>query len=174
VPGRAVLQLCFYICTTPMPFPQVLRKFSHPNLARSAPDTGNDASDNSNKPPRRRQASEAMPTMSRWWRAKRSSTTGHSSPSQPTFIHTPTSKAESPKSEDVVNVMPLSKKPLPSTAGVFVTNPDKASLPEMIPTGNLAPDKLAEAWDAIKDGPNVSSTGRRLDAIGVFFVPSFQ
>ena len=158
-----------------MPFPQVLRKFSHPNLARSesAPDAGHDSSDDSNKPTRRRQASEAMPTKSRWWRAKRPSTTRHSSLSQPTFAHTLTSKAESPDSEDGVNVMPLSN-PLPSTAGVFVTNPDKASLPEMIPTGNPAPDKLAEAWDTIKDGPNVGSTGRRLDAIGVSSIPFFS
>jgi hypothetical protein len=154
-----------------MPFPQVLRKFSHPNLARSAPDAGTDSSDDSNKPPRRRQASEAKP-MSRWWRAKRPSTADHPSPSQPIFTHTPTPKAESFHSEDGVNVMP-SSNPLPSTTGVFVTNPDKASLSE-IPTRSPAPDKLAEAWDAIKDGPNVVSTSRKVDTIGVSSIPSFQ
>ena len=167
----AVLQLL--LLTTPMPFPQVLRKFSHPNLARSAPDSGNDASDDSGKPPRRRQTSEAKPTMPRWWRAKRPSTTDHPSPSQSTYTHTPTSKVESPKSEDGENVMP-SSNPLPSTAGVFVINPDKAPRPEIIPTRSPAPDKLTEAWDTIKDGSNVVSTSQRLGAIGVSSIPSLQ
>jgi hypothetical protein len=154
-----------------MPLPQVLRKFSHPNLARSArPDSGSSASDDSKKPPQRRQASEAMPNTSRWWRAKRSSTRpstpDSSNPSGPTFTYPP---MPSPKSEDGTNTMP-SSIPLPATASELATSPDKTSSPEMIPT---VPDRLAEAWDAIKDGPNVSAS-RRLDTIGASSVPPFQ
>ena len=36
---------------------------------------------------------------------------------------------------------------------------------------NTVSDKLAEAWDVVKDGPKDSNKPRRLDAVGAFFVP---
>jgi hypothetical protein len=65
-------------------------------------------------------------------------------------------------------------KPLPSAASEFATNPDRTSPPEMIPTVKPVPDELTDAWDAIKDGPNLANANRRFDAIGVSSVPSFR
>ena len=154
-------------CTTPMSFAQLLRKFSQPNLAGSvAHDAGVDASDDSNKLRQQRQASEPMPTMHRFWRrTKKSSTTDRSNPSESTSIHPLPPKTESSTSEDGVIAVPL-PIPLPTTP-VFANNLDRVSPPEMIPTVSPVPDKLAEAWDAIKDGPNIANASRRLDTVGV-------
>jgi len=39
--------------------------------------------------------------------------------------------------------------------------------PERIPATGAVPDKLAEAWDAIKDGPKIADRSRALHAKGV-------
>jgi len=38
--------------------------------------------------------------------------------------------------------------------------------PEATPAIGPVPDSLAEAWDAAKNGRNVSNIGRALDAVG--------
>jgi hypothetical protein len=48
-----------------------------------------------------------------------------------------------------------------------LTNAAVASSPEMVPTIDAVPDKLAEAWDAVKDDPGVAKANRELDTIGV-------
>lgn len=148
-----------------MSFAQVLRKFSQPNLARSADadaDDGGGASDNSNNPPQRRQASEPTLTKlkSRFWGMKRPPTPHRSNLSQPT----PTQSENSTFTDGVIR-MP-SPIPLPTTPGVFATNPDVAPPPEMIPPVSPVPDRLAEAWDAIKDGPSIPKASKGLDTIG--------
>jgi len=152
-----------------MSFAQLLRKFSRPNLARSvAHDAGVNASDDSNKSRQQRQANEPMLTMDRFWRTKKPSTADRSNPSESTSIHPLPPKTESSTSEDGVIAVPL-PIPLPTTPSVFANNPDRVSPPEMIPTMSPVPDKLAEAWDAIKDGPNIANARRRLDTVGVSF-----
>ena len=144
-----------------MSFAQALRKFSHPNLARSADadDAGGGASDDSNHPSQRRQASEPTPTRSRFWRVKRPSTPSRSDLSQPTPTQT-----ENPTSTDGAIAMP-SPTPLPTTPDVFATNLDRAPLPELTSTVSLMPDMLAEAWDTIKDSPSIPKASGGLDTI---------
>lgn len=43
--------------------------------------------------------------------------------------------------------------------------------PEGKPAISLISDKLAEAWDAVKDGPKAASMSRGLDAVGVSSAP---
>lgn len=146
---------------TSMSFAQALRKFSQPNLAHSADaDAGSGTSDNSNNLTQRRQASEPTLTKSRFWRVKRPPTPHRSNLSQPT----PT-QAENSTSTDGVIAMP-SPAPLPTTPDVFATNFYTAPPPEMIPPVSPVPDKLAEAWDAIKDGPSIPKAKEGLDTIG--------
>jgi len=61
--------------------------------------------------------------------------------------------------------------PLPTSPGVVLTNlamvPPLAMIPAIVP----APDKLAEAWDTVKDDPNIAKTSRGLDSVGSFSVP---
>ena len=61
--------------------------------------------------------------------------------------------------------------PLPTTLGVFVTNSDMAPLPEMISAVSPVPVGLADAWNAIKDGPKVAKASGEFDTIGVSSVP---
>jgi hypothetical protein len=154
-------------------FAPVLRKFSQPNQMHSAsPHAGGSASDDSNNPPQRRQASEPMPTRPpkpRFWRTKRSSTPHRSNPSQP--VSTPlTPKTENPIAEDGVVAIP-SPVPLPTNPGVFATNPDVASLPEMIPAVSTVQVGLADTWNAIKEVPNVEKASEGPDTVGVSSIP---
>lgn len=52
-----------------------------------------------------------------------------------------------------------------------VSSTDLAIVPPPLAEGKSAispiSDKLAEAWDAVKDGPKVAGTSRGLDAVGV-------
>jgi len=66
--------------------------------------------------------------------------------------------------------MPL-PVPLPIIPDVFAINPDMAPPPEMIPTVSPVPDRLAEAWDAIKDGPSIPKANGGLHTVGVSSVP---
>jgi hypothetical protein len=42
----------------------------------------------------------------------------------------------------------------------------------MVPAIGPAPDKLADAWDAVKDDPNIANTSRALDTFGLPSAPS--
>jgi hypothetical protein len=43
----------------------------------------------------------------------------------------------------------------------------------MLPAIGPVPDKLADAWDAVKDVPKIANTTRALDTVGVSSEPSF-
>jgi len=146
-----------------MSFTQALGKFSQ--RSSDADDAGGGASDNSNHPSQRRQASEPTPTKSRFWRVKRPSTPNRSNLSQPMPTQT-----ENPTSTDGVIAMPSPTPlgpptPLPTTPDVFATNLDRSPLPEMTSTMSFVPDRLAEAWNAIKDGPSIPKASGGLDTI---------
>ena len=70
-------------------------------------------------------------------------------------------------------VPPVPPVPLPTLPGVFATNPDMAPLPEMIPAVSTVQVGLADAWNAIKDVPNVAkaSEGPAGDTVGVSSIP---
>ena len=61
--------------------------------------------------------------------------------------------------------------PILATSGVLPTNLALASPPEELPAINPIPEKLAEAWNAVKDGATVADASRGLDAIGVSSAP---
>ena len=156
-----------------MSFSRLVRKFSQPSLAHPAPaDSGNSPQTSSEDPherPQRRRASEPTPVVPRpWWR-KRPWTVGRSSQYQATSSPLLIPKAQSPTSNVEVpeTLLPM---PLPTFPGVVLTNLAMVSPPEMIPAVVLAPDKLAEAWDAVKDDPNMAKTSRELDSVGSFSV----
>ena len=67
--------------------------------------------------------------------------------------------------------MPL-PMPLPTSPGVVLTNLAMVPPLEMIPAIVPAPDNLAEAWDAVKNDPNIAKTSRGLDSVGSSSVPS--
>jgi hypothetical protein len=50
--------------------------------------------------------------------------------------------------------------------GNFVTNLDRALLPEMTLTVSVVPDRLAEVWDAIKDGRSIPKASGGVDTVG--------
>jgi hypothetical protein len=151
-----------------MSFSRLLRKFSQSNLARpaSADAASSPSPHASDKPPQRRQASEPMPLVPRPWRRKRRSTAGHSSISLPTSTSPPaTPKAESHASVGGSCEMPV-PMPLPVPSSVSLLNLSVAPPPEVTPATGPVPDKLAEAWDAVKEDPRIAKTSRELDAIG--------
>lgn len=78
-------------------------------------------------------------------------------------------KAEGPTSEDGMREMPP-PMPLPTTPGVLLTNLAMVPPPEMIPVISSVPDKLAEAWEAVKDDPRVAESPEA-DTICAFSVP---
>ncbi|SRR6266446_1620040 len=150
-----------------------LKAFSQPNL-RLAPSVPADAeggtSDDSNTSRRELQASESIATIRRRpWKAKRPSATGHSSPSMSTPIPPSTSKAGNPTNESRVDTLSPSDPVIPH---VHPTNIAVIPSPEAVPAIGAEPDKLADAWGAVKDGPKVASTGRARDADGVFSATS--
>ena len=93
---------------------------------------------------------------------------GRSSQSQTTSSPLLIPKAQSPIPDVEVPEMPL---PMPLPPGVVLTNLAMVPPPEMIPAVVPAPDKLAEAWDAVKDDPTIAKTSRELDSAGLFSVP---
>ena len=143
-----------------MSFARFWRSVSQPNLARSAPaDARRSTSDDSNIPHRGRQASELMATIRRRpWKAKRHSTTDHSSPSQSTPIPASTFN---PPTEGRVDALS------PSDPAVHLTNVAVVPSPETVPAIGPVQDKLAEAWDAVKDDRKIANTSRAVDADGV-------
>jgi hypothetical protein len=55
----------------------------------------------------------------------------------------------------------LFDKPLPPEPAVFLTKLSMASCPDMMPVcGSPVQDKLAEAWDAVKDDARVAKMSR--------------
>ena len=153
-----------------MSFSRLLRKLSHPNLGPPAStDAGisRPASDPKGHP-QRRQSSEPTHTVLRPWRKKRSSTTGYSSISQQTSSPPLTSEGDGPTSESGVDeIIP----PVPALPGATRSNAAVVSSPEMVPAVDVVPDKLAEAWDAVKDNPGVAKASRELDTVGASYFP---
>jgi hypothetical protein len=154
-----------------MPFSRLLRRFSQPTLARSDPtDADVSTSDGSNIPRRGRQASESIAIIRRPWKAKRPSSTEHSSPSQPTPTSPLTFNANGPKTESGVDeIVP----PVPAIPSALLTNVAVMPSPEMVPVIGPVPDNLADAWDAVEDDPKIANTSRELDTVGVCSAPSF-
>jgi hypothetical protein len=149
-----------------MSFSRLLKNFSHPSFARSGPtDAESNTSDDSNVRQRGRQANESMATIRRPWKAKRPSSTDHSSPSQPKPTPPSTPKAKSTTTESGVDE---DSSPIPSIPNVLRTNVSVVPSPEMVlAVGGSVTDKLADAWDAVKDDPKIAKTSRALDTVGV-------
>ena len=61
--------------------------------------------------------------------------------------------------------------PLPPDPTVFVTALPMVPPPEMIEASSPVQDKLAEAWDAVKDDPGFAKTSRGLDTVGMCSLP---
>jgi hypothetical protein len=145
-----------------MPFSRLLRTSSHPTLADSdLADAGGSTSDDSNLPSLDWQASGSKATIRhRPLKAKGPSTIDHSSPSQSTSIP--------PSTESRVDTFPAPDPAIPSVH----LNSVAVSSPERIPAIGAVQDKLAEALDAVKDGPKIADTSRALHAVGVSAAPS--
>ncbi|KAI0298350.1 hypothetical protein B0F90DRAFT_1669084 [Multifurca ochricompacta] len=146
-----------------MPFTRLLRKFSQPSLARPGPADGERNTSSNNKPSRRRQATEPIPTLPRSWRKRTPSTVDRasSSPSTPTLSETP--KVESPPEVDVrEKPTPM---PLPADPTVFMTTLAVVPHPAMLPTVSPVLDTLTETWNMVKDGPKESDLSRGLNDI---------
>ena len=154
-----------------MPFARFLRRSSQPTPVRSGPsgptDTRSSTSHDPNMPQRGRQASELMATIRRPWKAKRPPSTD---PSQLTPTSPLTSKDRGPTTESGVDGL---SPPVPAIPGVLPTNVASEPSPEMIPANDPVPDKLADAWDAVKDDPKFANMSREFDTVGVSSVPSF-
>jgi hypothetical protein len=100
-----------------------------------------------------------MPSLHRPW-TKSPSITDHSSSSQTGSAP----QAESPTPEGGVNATPQPTliSGVPPTNLAIVPPPEgKRAISSPIS------DKLAEAWDAVKDGSKVASKSRGLDAVGM-------
>jgi hypothetical protein len=57
--------------------------------------------------------------------------------------------------------------PVPAITSVLLTNVAVVPSPETVPAIDPVPDKLTDAWDAIKADPTLTNTSRELDAVGV-------
>ena len=155
-----------------MPFTRLLKKFSQPTLARSrTADAESSAADDSSIPQRGRQASESMVSIRRPWKAKRPSSTDHSSPSQSTLTPPLTSTAKGITIVDGVDEM---SPPVPAIPNVLLASDTTVPSPGVVSAVGPVPDKLADAWDAVKDDPNIASTGRALDTVGMSSAPLFS
>jgi len=157
-----------------MPFSRLLRKFSQPSLARrSSADAERRSSSSAGDPDKRpaaRQASEPVPDIPHSWRRiRRLSTAGHSVPFPLTSSPPSTPGAEDPKSDGGVCEMPMPLPTTPTVLTAFTIEPP----PEMIPTIMPVPDKLLEAWDAVKDDPVATNASRGLSSIGLSSVSRF-
>lgn len=157
-----------------MPFSRLLRRFSQPTLAHSDPnDAEISTSDDPNITPQRgRQASDSIAIISRPWKARRPASTDHSqaSPSQRTPTSPLTFIAKGPTTESGVDEIP----PVPAIPDVLLTNVTVVSSPEIVPAIGPVPDKLADAWDAVKDDPKFAYMNRELDIVGVSSAPSLS
>lgn len=137
---------------------RLVRALSQPD----SDDAGGNTSDDSNLSRRGWQASGSKPsTHQRPWKAKGQLTTDHSSHSQ---------------SRPTPPTFPM---PHPAIPGVHPNSVARPS-PE-IPAIDPVPDKVAEAWDAVKDGPKTAGTSRAprksathplVKAVGVSASPS--
>ena len=133
-----------------MPFSRLSRTSSQPTLADSdLAGAGGSTSDGSNQP-RRASGSKASERhrLHRPWKAKGLPTTDRSSPSQSTLIP--------PSTDHRVDTSPTPDPAIPSVHLNSVTVPS----PERIPAIGAVPDKLAEAWDPVEDGPKVADRSR--------------
>jgi len=161
-----------------MSLSRLLKKFSlsQPNLERPAPTDagGSPSNDDTHKPlgPHRQQASEPTLTILRSWRKKRPSTIGQSSPSQP-FTPPLTPGADGPPSEHGPLEMPL-PAPFPIIPSVSLATTAEGPPRPLESALNPVPDKLVEAWDAVKDDPRVTNKSRGLDNAGARSVPQLH
>ena len=64
--------------------------------------------------------------------------------------------------------------PVPPDPSVFTTNLATVAPPEIIPGRSPVQDKLAEAWDVVKDDPGVSKASRELNTVGVYSLSSLE
>jgi hypothetical protein len=154
-----------------MSFSRLLKKLSYPSLVPPAAGSASGPSaDDPNGQPQCRQSSEPTRTIHRPWRRKQPSTAGHSSMSRQMSTSPLTPKAEGPAPQDGVCEMPI-PMPIPPDLSVFMTNLVTEPPSEMIPDSSPVQDKLAEAWDAVKDDPGAAKGSRELDTIGVCPLP---
>jgi hypothetical protein len=152
-----------------MPLSRLLKKLSQPNLVPpSATDSGSiDSTDNLNGRP---QSSEATRTIPRPWRRKRT-LTGHSSISRQSS--TPPSKAEYPLAQGGIREV-LFDKPLPPEPSVLLTKLTIVPSPNimMVPVSSSpVQDKLAEAWNAVKDDARVAKMSQERHTVGMYSHP---
>jgi hypothetical protein len=150
-----------------MPLSRLLKKLSQPSLVPpAATDTGSIVStDNLNGHP---QSSEPMHTIPRPWRKKRT-LTSHSSISRQSSTPPFTPKAEYPlaQPEGGMCEMPFDK-PLPPEPSVLLTTMSIVPSPDVMPVcPSPVQDKLAEAWNAVKDDARVTKTSREIHTVGM-------
>jgi hypothetical protein len=107
-----------------------------------------------------------MATIRRPWKAKRPSIADHSN----THTRALTSNAEGPTTESGVGELP---PPVPAVPSVILTNDSIVPSSGIIPAAGTVPDKLADAWDALKADPKFANTSRELDTVGASSAPSF-
>ena len=62
--------------------------------------------------------------------------------------------------------------PVPAIPSVLLTNIGVVPSPEIVPATGTVSDKLADAWDAIKDDTKFANTSQALDTVCVSSVPS--
>jgi len=93
--------------------------------------------------------------------------TGHFSISRQSSTPPLTPKAESPLGQGGKRET-LSEKPLPSPQSILLTNPPTVSSPEVTHVrSSSVQDKLAEAWDAVKNDSKIAKTTQELHTTGV-------
>ena len=149
---------CFPCKPLDMFFARLFRKFSQPTSTPSdTTDPETSTSGDSNIPRRGRQNSELMATSHHPWKAEGPSSTDH--PSSPQSTPTPplTSKDKGPTTESGVDDMSL---PVPAVPSVLLTNVAAIPSPEMVPATGTLSDKLADAWDTIKDDTKFANTSQ--------------
>jgi hypothetical protein len=61
--------------------------------------------------------------------------------------------------------------PVLTIPSVLLTNVTVVPQPEMVPAIDPVPDKLADAWDAVKDDPKITNMSRALDTVGASPAP---
>ena len=154
-----------------MPLSRLLKKLSQPNLVPpSATDSGSiDSTDNLNGRP---QSSEATRTIPRPWRRKRT-LTGHSSISRQSSTPPFTPKAEYPLAQGGIREV-LFDKPLPPEPSVLLTKLTIVPSPNimMVPVSSSpVQDKLAEAWNAVKDDARVAKMSQERHTVGMYSLP---
>jgi hypothetical protein len=59
--------------------------------------------------------------------------------------------------------------PVPAIPSIVVTNAAGVPSPEMVPAIGAVPDKLADAWEAVKNEPKIANM--TLDTVGVSSAP---